>query len=78
MRKTGLLSVLCLTLVGLFVSTTALAGYIEEKDGKTIIHVTVWNLPDAASVATNVRADVEVVRQFRKEFPKIFAKSSGN
>ncbi len=73
MRKTGLLSVLCLALVGLFVSTTARGGYIEEKDGKTIIHVKVYNLPDPTSVATNVRADVEVVRQFRKEFPKIFA-----
>ena len=74
MRKTGLLSVLCLALVGLFVSTTARAGYIEEKDGKTIIHVTVCYLPDPANPATNVRADVAVVRQFRKEFPKIFAK----
>ena len=73
MGKTGLLSVLCLALVGLFVSTTAHAGYIEEKDGKTIIHVTVSQLPDPTNVATNVRADVEVVRQFRREFPKIFA-----
>jgi len=73
MRKAGLLSALCLALAGLFVSTTARAGYIEEKDGKTIIHVTVSQLPDPTNVATNVRADVEVVRQFRREFPKIFA-----
>lgn len=43
MRKAGLLSVLCLALVGLFISMTARAGYIEEKDGKTIIHVVVMN-----------------------------------
>jgi len=73
MRKTGLLSVLCVALVGLFASMSARAGYIEEKDGKTIIHVKVWNLPNPADVSTNARADVEVVRQFRKEFPKIFA-----
>jgi len=73
MRKTGFLSVLCLTLAGLFVSTTARAGYIEEKDGKTIIHVTVSQLPNPSDPSTNARADVAVVRKFRKEFPKIFA-----
>ena len=72
MRKTGLLAVL-LALTGLFVAASASAGYIEEKNGKTIIHVVVSQLPDPTSVATNIRADVEVVRQFRKEFPKIFA-----
>ncbi len=72
MSKTGLLSVL-LALTGLFAAASASAGYIEEKDGKTIIHVVVSQLPDPTSVATNVRADVEVVRLFRKEFPKIFA-----
>ena len=74
MRKTGFLSVLFLALSGLLISTVAHAGYIEEKDGKTIIHVTVAQLPDPANTATNSRADVAVVRQFRKEFPKIFAK----
>ncbi|MFA7184535.1 MAG: extracellular solute-binding protein [Victivallales bacterium] len=74
MRKTGLLSVLYLALVGLFASMPAQAGYIEEKDGKTIIHVKLWTLPDPGDPAPNVRADVEVVRQFKKDFPKIFAK----
>jgi multiple sugar transport system permease protein len=74
MRKTGLLPVLYLALVGLFISISARAGYVEEKDGKTIIHVKVWSLPDPADPATNIRADVEVVRQFKKDFPKIFAK----
>ncbi len=74
MKKTGLLSVLCLALAGLFVSTTTRAGYIEEKDGKTIIHVTVCGLPDPTDISTSTRAGVTVVRQFRKEFPKIFAK----
>jgi multiple sugar transport system permease protein len=73
MRKTGLLPVLCIALAGLFAAASARAGYIEEKNGKTIIHVVVSNLPDPTSVAVNTRTDVEVVRQFRKEFPKIFA-----
>ncbi|MDD5598004.1 MAG: extracellular solute-binding protein, partial [Victivallaceae bacterium] len=73
MRKTGLLSVFCLALGGLFASMPAQAGYIEEKDGKTIIHVKLWTLPDPGDPAPNARADVEVVRQFRKDFPKIFA-----
>ena len=72
MRTTGILSLVCSALI-LLISTTARAGYIEEKNGKTIIHVTVSNLPDPTSMATNTRADVEVVRQFRKSFPKIFA-----
>ncbi|MDD5697641.1 MAG: extracellular solute-binding protein [Victivallaceae bacterium] len=66
---TGVLSILLL-----LSASIVHAGYIEEKDGKTIIHVKVTYLPDPTSVATNVRADVEVVRQFRKEFPKIFAR----
>ena len=73
MRKTGLLSVLCLVLAGLLVAMTARAGRIEVKDGKTIIHVTVCNLPNPANPDTNERANVAVVRQFREEFPKIFA-----
>ncbi len=73
MRKISLL-LPCLVLAGMLVSTVAWAGYIEVRDGKTIIHVVVDRLPDPTDVATNVRADVEVVRQFRREFPKIFAK----
>jgi multiple sugar transport system permease protein len=77
MRKTGFLSILFLiyfALFGIFLSITSYGGYIERKNGKTIIHVTVSHLPDPTNVATNVRADVAVVRKFRKEFPKIFAK----
>ena len=66
--------ILLLSLAGLLIPTTTRAGYIEEKKGKTIIHVTVSGLPDPTDIATNVRANVEVVRQFRREFPKIFAK----
>jgi multiple sugar transport system permease protein len=52
---------------------TTQAGYIEEKNGKTIIHVKVYQLPDPSNPDTVTRADVEVVKQFRKDFPKIFA-----
>ena len=55
------------------ISINVSAGYIEERDGKTIIHIKVWNLPDPSSVSTNECANVAVVRKFRKEFPKIFA-----
>ncbi len=72
MSNKRFLSLFCLAL-SISVSTIVRAGYIEEKDGKTIIHVKVWGLPDPASVSTTERANVAVVRQFRKAFPRIFA-----
>ncbi len=51
------------------------AGYIEvDKNGKTIIHVKAWNLPDPTNSDAVVRARYQVVRAFEQDFPKIFAK----
>jgi len=48
-------------------------GYVEEKDGKTIIHVSAWALPDPTNPTPGVQAEVEVVKEFTRQFPKIFA-----
>ena len=51
----------------------AAAGYIEDADGKTIIHVKVFSLPDPSSPDTSARGTVAAVRRFGERFPEIFA-----
>ncbi len=46
---------------------------IEEKNGKTIITLKVYNLPDPESTSFNVRADLKALESFKKDFPEIFA-----
>ncbi|MFA6816207.1 MAG: extracellular solute-binding protein [Lentisphaeria bacterium] len=53
---------------------TANAGWIEDKDGKIIIHVKAWNLPDIKSSAINEIADCAVVKSFVTKFPALFKK----
>ena len=48
------------------------AGHIEDRDGKTIIHVKLWWLPDPSRTDTATRADVAAVREFVRRFPAIF------
>lgn len=50
----------------------ALAGWIEERDGQTVIHVKVFNLPDPTRPDTPTRADAAVVKEFVSRFPEIF------
>ena len=50
------------------------AGWIEDKDGKTIIHVKAWSLPDPTDPSTNKRADWAVIKSFLNDFPEIFKK----
>ncbi|MCK4981875.1 MAG: hypothetical protein KAS17_03075, partial [Victivallaceae bacterium] len=50
------------------------AGWIEDKDGKTIIHVKAWSLPDAKNTATHQVADYAVLKSFTAKFPEIFKK----
>jgi multiple sugar transport system permease protein len=57
----------------LFVSV-AKAGWIEKKDGKTIIHLKLWELPEPGKTDTYTRAEVAVVKKFVKKFPEIFKK----
>jgi multiple sugar transport system permease protein len=49
------------------------AGRVEDRDGKTIIHVVVFGLPDPSNTDTANRAGVEAVRAFREGFPRLFA-----
>ncbi len=49
------------------------AGWVEDKDGRTIIHVKLYELPDPNNTDTPTQANVAVVSAFKKRFPEIFA-----
>ena len=49
------------------------AGWIEDRDGKTVIHVKAWSLPDPTRTDTATRAQAAVVRAFVEQFPATFA-----
>ena len=51
----------------------ARAGWIEERDGRTIIHVELFDLPDPNNPDTHTRAQVASVKLFKRRFPEIFA-----
>ena len=65
--------------LGLAVTVVALAagparaGRIEERDGRTIIHVKVCYLPEPSRTDTASRAETAVLQDFRRQFPRIFA-----
>lgn len=48
------------------------AGWIENRDGKTIIHLKLYSLPDPTRIDTKSRADYAVVQRFVERFPEIF------
>lgn len=50
------------------------AGWIEDRDGKTIIHVKVWALPDARATSPVKMADYAVFQSFLANFSEIFKK----
>jgi multiple sugar transport system permease protein len=49
------------------------AGWIENKDDKTVIHLKIWQLPSPSMTDTFSRAEVAGVNLFVKRFPEIFA-----
>ncbi|NQU38644.1 MAG: extracellular solute-binding protein [Lentisphaerae bacterium] len=49
------------------------AGWVEERDGKTIIHVTLFDVPDPSQTDTFNRGEAAGVRAFRQKFSQIFA-----
>lgn len=51
----------------------ALAGWVENRAGGTVIHVKLFDLPDPASPNPVSRSGVAAVEAFKKEFPRIFA-----
>ena len=44
-----------------------------SEDGRTIISVTCWTLPDPTRTDTNNRANAAVVKEFIRRYPEIFA-----
>ena len=61
-------------LVGLLLAaSSASAGRVEDADGKTIIHLTVYQLPDPSDTSTANRAELAGIREYVRRFPKIFA-----
>ena len=51
----------------------SLAGRVEDReDGTTVIHVKVWNLPDAIANDPASSADAAATRRFVERFPEIF------
>jgi len=58
-----------------FCAAAAAAGWVEDRDdGTTVIHVTLWAVPDPTRTDTFTRAEVAGVKLFRRRFPEIFAK----
>ncbi|MCY2931489.1 MAG: extracellular solute-binding protein, partial [Planctomycetota bacterium] len=60
--------------VGVF-AAGARAGSVEDRGGKTVIHVTVFDLPDPTSPLPAKRADLAVVNEFKRRFADIFART---
>ncbi len=65
--------VLIVGLLWLMEPITVRAGWIEDRDGKTVIHIKLFDLPDPSSADVASRAGVAAVESFKKEFPRIFA-----
>ena len=73
MRSPRLRFLPSLATVLLALSFAANAGWIEDKDGATVIHIKLWNLPDPTRVDTGTLADCAAVKEFVRRFPQIFA-----
>ena len=64
---------LLLALVPLFDVEVRAGGWVEDVDGKTVIHLDVWALPDPNNPDTFTRAEVAGVKRFKQRFTEIFA-----
>ena len=67
-------AVMCLIAGLLLIPVPAGAGRVETRDGETVIHVTLWQLPDPSRSEPFWRAEVAGVRAFVRRFPEIFAR----
>ena len=54
------------------VAISAQAGWIEDRDGKTIIHVKAFDLPDPSRTDPANRAAAAAVKEFVRRFPALF------
>lgn len=65
----------CAIALLLLIASFARAGYVEDRaDGTTVIHVKVYELPDATKTDAFTRAEVAGVAAFQKQFAATFAK----
>lgn len=48
------------------------AGWVEDAPGKTVIHLTLWSLPDPSRTDTYTRAEAAGVKEFTRRFPELF------
>jgi len=71
--KSPAICTFCILTAFLLTAAHAHGGWIEDADGKTIIHVKIWRLPDPSMTDTWTRAEVAVVREFVRTFPQMFA-----
>lgn len=54
---------------------TARAGWIEDRpDGTTVIHVTLWWMPDPTRTDQTAQSEVAAIREFVRQFPETFAR----
>ncbi|MFH0878991.1 MAG: extracellular solute-binding protein [Lentisphaerota bacterium] len=58
--------------LGFLIAFQAGAGWIEDRDGTTVIHVKLFDLPDPSRIDPATRADAAAVREFKRKFPEIF------
>ncbi len=72
-RNVPLLSAALMAAVMVCLRAEGREGRIYERDGRTIIRVKLWTLPDPSNTSTNNRAQVAGVRAFVERFPEIFA-----
>ncbi len=56
-------------------TSTAGGGWVEDRDGKTVIHLKLAPVvfPNPNSTDTYTRAELAAVREFQRRFPQIFA-----
>ncbi len=64
---------IALVLCAGWVWPVARAGWIEDRDGQTVIHVKLFDLPEPARTDPYSRAQLAGVRAFERRFPEIFA-----
>ncbi len=57
----------------LFFPSQTQAGWVEDRDGRTVIHVKLFDLPNPSSSDAANRSGVAAVEAFKQEFPRIFA-----
>jgi multiple sugar transport system permease protein len=64
---------LVLASAALLTTVSALrAGWVEDVPGGTVIHLTLWDLPDPSRTDTYTRAEAAGVKEFTRRFPAIF------